>query len=388
MPIQGVSDIRRLPRIGKVRLGVKEVSQKSGKEFPKAVDYWVVNEDESTPAWAAKAFHQVYGERPRSLNIMLPVSERSVVYDQYYKAYGKGTGKICQGDGQVATRVNTETGEMVETACNPDECPYYEKKHCRRVASLRFLLPDVPGLGVWQWDSTSFFSIVNLNSGLDFVQAVAGRIHMIPLQLVVRPMEVQVEGKKKIVYIAAIGSENIRLADVARLGQVPENQVFLLDKPDDSRPADDLYPRSLVETMPEPAPAEQAVAAAATAEIIDGIPFDAPEPESEFDAGPAWGLEIDGMFDRLRFPAAKRQLWWDRSGQDVGRVKAELVKRLPAEVPAAALAPPPAQPEPAQTSGQVRQFQRRQPAAPASGFDAPPPQASAAGTATQSGFSF
>lgn len=290
MPIEGVSDIRRLPRIGKVRLGIKEVSKKTGNEFPRAVDHWVVNEDDSTPAWAAEAFRRVYGDKPKVLNIMLPVSNRDLIFDQWYKCYGSGTGKVCQGNGITATRVDPGTGEMIEVTCNPDECPKYAAKHCRRVASLRFLLPDVPGLGAWQWDSTSFHSIVNINSGLDFVQAVAGRIHMIPLQLEVRPMEVQVEGKKKVVFVGSINCNQVRLVDIQRLAQVPENQVFLLDAPRDSNPPDDLFPQSLVQTYDEPTTVEP--------EIID------PEPE-EAGTDPL-DEEINRLFDAAKAFPAKR----------------------------------------------------------------------------------
>ena len=246
MPISGISDIRRLPRLGKIRLGVKAVSQK-GNEYPRAVDYFVVNEDESTPAASAAAFHQVYGDKPRCLDIMFPVADRDIFFPQWYKAYGSGTGKVCQGDGVRATRVNTETGEMIEIDCDPDECPLYANKQCRRVASLQCLLPKVPGLGVWQLDSTSFHTIVNVNSALDFITAVAGRAHMIPLQLIVRPQEVSPDGKKKVVYVLDLRMDQVRLSDVARLGQIPTDRVFLLDKPDDSKPPDDLFPKALVE---------------------------------------------------------------------------------------------------------------------------------------------
>jgi hypothetical protein len=170
MPIQGVSDIRRLPRIGKIRLGVKVTSPKTQNEYPKAVDYFVVNADDSTSEEAARAFHEVYGDRPKALRIVIPVSNRDIFFPQWYKAYGAGTGKICQGDGQTATRVNRETGEMFEVVCDPDECELYQRKHCKRIGSFSFILPDVRGLGVWTIETTSFHSIVNLNSALDFVR--------------------------------------------------------------------------------------------------------------------------------------------------------------------------------------------------------------------------
>ena len=325
MPINGVSEIRRLPRLGKVRLGVKELSKRTGNEFPRAVDFFVVNEDDSTPAWAAQAFHKVYGDKPRSLNIVLPVPDRDTVFEQWRKAYGSGTGKICQGDGQTALRVNTETGEMDEIECDPDECELCKKKQCRRVASLRFLLPEVPGLGVWQWDTTSFNSIVNVNSGLDFVQAVAGRIHMIPLQLVVSPMEVQVEGKKKVVYVGSIGSENIRLSDVARLGQVPVERVFLLDKPDDSKPPDDLFPRSLVESIPPE----------------DDVPAKEPEVLPPEDGPDPLDVQIQEYAETVGWFPAKVKAKLGQYGGDKQKLLQELKAEADGKKPAEQSAPQP-----------------------------------------------
>ena len=52
--IKGLSDKRRLPRLGKIRLGVKAISQKSGKEYPKETDYFVCPPE----------VQAVYGEKP------------------------------------------------------------------------------------------------------------------------------------------------------------------------------------------------------------------------------------------------------------------------------------------------------------------------------------
>jgi len=38
--IKGLSSIRRLPRLGKIRLGIKKVTAK-GKEYPSETDYFV-----------------------------------------------------------------------------------------------------------------------------------------------------------------------------------------------------------------------------------------------------------------------------------------------------------------------------------------------------------
>ena len=44
MPIKSLSDVRRLPRLGKIHLGVKVKNEKTGAEDPKRVDYFVCPE--------------------------------------------------------------------------------------------------------------------------------------------------------------------------------------------------------------------------------------------------------------------------------------------------------------------------------------------------------
>ena len=70
--IKGVSDQRRLPRLGKIRLGVKATA-KSGKEYPVEKDYFVV-----PPEVAA-----IYGEQPKELDVMLPVNDPEVCFPIY-----------------------------------------------------------------------------------------------------------------------------------------------------------------------------------------------------------------------------------------------------------------------------------------------------------------
>jgi len=240
MAIKGVSDIRRLPRLGKIRLGEKALAQ-SGKEYPKAVDYFVCPPE----------VQKIYGEKPRVLDIMFPVDDSSVFFPQWYKRYGQSTGLICKGDGEVASFVDTETGEMVEMDCVPDECEWYAKKHCRRLANLQFLLPKVPGLGVWQIDTTSFYSIININSALEMIRAVAGRVHMLPLQLVLKPQEVIPDGRKKTVYVMDLLAP-VTLSKLIAAGQTPPAKLLMSALDEDGRP-EDLYPDAVLNREePEP----------------------------------------------------------------------------------------------------------------------------------------
>lgn len=263
MPIKGVSEILRMPRVGKIRLGVKDISERTGREYPKAVDFFVVTDDDdgvTSPA-AAAAFRKVYGDKPRELDVMFPTNEPEQFFPQYLKRYGSGSGLLCKGDGEQAQQVDKETGELIEIVCNPDDCPAYnaDPPQCRRVGTLQFLLPHVQGLGIWQIDTTSFYSIVNLNSALRFIgHLTGGRVAMIPLKLRIRPQEVAPGGRKKVVYVMDLACERLRLQDVLTAAQQPA-AAALLPPLDESKAPDDLYARSVREGAQDVVEAEAQV---------------------------------------------------------------------------------------------------------------------------------
>ena len=150
MPIDQVSDIRRYPRLGKVRLGVKKEGRHA--TYPQAVDYFVCPDE-------VRAIH---GDEPRELPIMFPSDDLEEVAPQWYKCYSYTQGLICKGDGKTCRRkVDVDTGDFANRdtreweikdglPCDPDHCPKMGDKQCRKVMSLLFILPEVPGLGVYQ----------------------------------------------------------------------------------------------------------------------------------------------------------------------------------------------------------------------------------------------
>lgn len=107
MPIKGISDIRRLPRAGKIHLGDKAISEKTGKEYPRALDYF------KWPDEYAEELTALFGEQAREIPIMFPVDDKELVAPQWYKRYGSGSGLVCRGDGETAL-CRTDSGELEE----------------------------------------------------------------------------------------------------------------------------------------------------------------------------------------------------------------------------------------------------------------------------------
>lgn len=180
--IAGLSAIRRLPRLGKIRLGIK-VKNSKGIEYPKDVDYFVVPPE----------IQAVYGEKPKELDILIPCADPTLYFPQSLKWY-KGARLVCRGNGETATRIDEGTGNMFEMACpceqlhDPQANP---KGPCRPRANLMVILPRVSMGGCWQCDSGSTNNIININSTLAWVESMLGRVAWVPLSLKRVPTKIQ-----------------------------------------------------------------------------------------------------------------------------------------------------------------------------------------------------
>ena len=245
MPIKGISDQIRLPRLGKIRLGIMV---ENGREpYPQPVDYFVCPEP----------VQRVFGEKPRELPVMFPSEDDEKWASQFYRCYSRSRGLVCKGDGQKASAlVDKYTGhlahkyshrtEIKEISCNPEHCPAYGNGRCRRVINLQFLLPDVPGLGIWQLDSSSYHSISNVNSGIRLVKSLCGHIAMIPLVLRVISQRAHPNGVGKTVFVLSLDMAGT-LAGLMQTGQQRSRKVSLPES--DEEAPDDLFPGEILEEL-------------------------------------------------------------------------------------------------------------------------------------------
>lgn len=208
--IKGLSEQRRLPRLGKIRLGIKKVSQKTGNEFPAETSYFVI------PAEVAK----VYGETPTELDVMIPVEDTAISIPQAYEMYGTGKGLKCIGDGEIAYRNDEKTQDMTEIEC---PCEHLGVD-CKQRAHLRVILPKVNVGGVYQIDTSSYNSIIDLNSSMDYIRALIGRVALVPLKLKRKPTETHHDGKKQTHYTLKLELE----ADINFINQLRENTQRIL----------------------------------------------------------------------------------------------------------------------------------------------------------------
>ncbi len=236
MPIKDLSNRGRIPRLGKIRLGIKVPGSKS--EYPKATDYFVCPEE-------VKA---VYGEKPKRLNIAFHSDDIEEVFPQYYKRYGKSTGLVCKGDGEIANAMNTEIKEFEEVECIGTECDFYKKNQCKRIGNLHFIILGVNRFGVYQLDTGSINSILNINGGTEYAkQLTGGRLKLVPFILEVIPQEVSPDGKKKTVWVLRLEADISRM--MKSLDAKP-GELLSIKKPGEQKDIEeDLYPKQVVESL-------------------------------------------------------------------------------------------------------------------------------------------
>ena len=187
MAIRGISDKRELPRLGKIKLGSKKMSQR-GKEFPEETDHFVLNPQEELLDKNGKVVGtsenehlatliEMYGLTPRTLKVVFPVDDEELIAPQYLKWWMKdknGSGRLaCKGDGQYAEFKGTQQVSGLDAGnypvgfnrlCLMDTCPEFQKKQCKPNMNLTFVVPDYNMFGVFQIDTTSAQAIKNVNS--------------------------------------------------------------------------------------------------------------------------------------------------------------------------------------------------------------------------------
>ena len=218
--IKDLSDRRRLPRLGIVRLGIKQKSQKTGNEYPTETPFFVCPPE----------VQAIYGDKPTELDVMLPLNELDAVFPCAYKFYGSGKGLKCSGDGEIAYRVNDQTKEMEQIDC---PCDLLDSGKCKQSGTLMVILPKVSVGGIYQIRTSSYNSIVDVNSGLDYVSALLGRFSLVPLKLRRVKTETHHDEKKQNHYTLQI----IFDADITTLNALRQDSLRILEQPRYQLPA-------------------------------------------------------------------------------------------------------------------------------------------------------
>lgn len=274
MPIKGLSETRRFTRGGHLRLGRKVQGQRS--LYPEKSDHFIA--DFESPE-VTDTFHRIYGAEPKRVTIAFGADEAESIFPQYYKCYGSASGLKCKGDGETAGRANAQ-GEIEEVECpTPQHCDFAKqngsngKPGCKQMASLQFFIKGLPGIQVFQVNTTSFNSIVNINTGIELLQTVRrGRsIRGVWVDLCLVPQSAQAAGKAVTIFVLKLDIP-VSLDNLSAL-ECAFDAPAALPAPDESRD-EYLTPTATAATAQHPPELQQEFAAACEAvgkDVADAV---------------------------------------------------------------------------------------------------------------------
>ena len=296
--IKGLTDrAPKLPRLGKIRLGVKQQGA-GGREFPQDTDHFVLTD---VPEVAT-----VYGETPKKLIAMFATDDAEVNFPTRLEAWKSSSKQkmpdgspksilFCSSDGETATRLyvgerdaqghaivkampkdeQPDEGEMFNFACPFRACIYYENRGCRQVGRLNVLLPQVSWSGVYQIETSSLWAFGNVQDAIVWMHSIyGGKIALKPFELTREPvvmMPPELKGKSIIKHVL-----HLRIIDRHNLPMIPAppfmRDNFLIEGKTD-RP-EDLFPGRAQAALPpmpeEPPPPDPLQLKAAAAGLTAG----------------------------------------------------------------------------------------------------------------------
>lgn len=314
--IPGITDRRRLPRLGKVRLG--EMAEGKRGPYPSATDHFIF--DEQVPELLKH-----FGDNCTEIPIIFPSDDEDVFFPTARASY-KRSGLFCKcDDGETAKRIwvpptkdskgdthgaefvkqtglDLEDGEMFELPCQGEHCPYMQAKQCKNLGRLLFMVPDVPRLGVYEIATTSYNSITNVLAIVRWVRDMVGTVAGVPFFLLLKPQQVQPDGKAKTVYVLNLEFRG-SLVDLKRAGaalSASPGALGLIGVGD--KAPDDLYANGGADldaelgsgdTVQQPRRRSKANASAVEPEEPP-IPFDTEDTGRPFEDKPQTTETVDG----------------------------------------------------------------------------------------------
>lgn len=270
--IKGLSDSRRIPRLNKIRLGAKFQNEK-GIEYPCELPFFLLPKEVATVHGGQISNivdrAKIMGVKNKNvlefikensyrlaeeLPVMVPVEDIESSFPQSYTMFGKSAGVKCIGDGETAkVRIEgTNDFKDIECPCDNLKSDKNPRGACTIKARLQVILPEVSAGGVFQIDIGSINSIIDINSGIDYVKAMIGRVAMIPLKLRRIPTETHHGGKKQIHFPCQLTFSGDIKAVVALKEEgkiMTHKQILRLEEPDYSNPKLDAV--DAVYSMPD-----------------------------------------------------------------------------------------------------------------------------------------
>ena len=206
--IKGINP--QLCECGKIKIGKKGkmVESKRGNNFrpPEKLDHFVVvttTKDQNEDFVMDRAIMDQIGEKCIELPIRLLYDDPALNFPTSYACYDSAACQ-CRGDGEHAQKAD---GTII--ACDTDSCPLFQQKKCKGNGVLSVLLDDAPRVGgVYKFRTTSWNSIRNIISSLEFIRGItAGYLAGLPLVMTLQPKTTLIPGTKNTTTIYMVNVE-------------------------------------------------------------------------------------------------------------------------------------------------------------------------------------
>lgn len=218
--------------IGKIKIGEK-VAAANGKERPSALDYF---RPHTSPQYA-DLFRQAYGDKPNRLTITFISDNLSESCFNFYELRD-GSGKVlAYGDGVTFKVATMQTDRVIFLDFTPTDSDTWmneqERKSgtkWREVLTLRFMLPEIPVLGYWEFRTHATDSTIpNIIGAVETMLKFAGRIALIPFDLSVKIVNSNAAGSKSRYPVVELVA-NISQTSAEKLSALPANLNFILNE--------------------------------------------------------------------------------------------------------------------------------------------------------------
>jgi hypothetical protein len=188
-------------------------------------------------------FHQVYGEKPDQIQVIFISDDDNVSCNELWEGREKKTGALAgRSDGESYELWDYENNNGYVTTKSRDKVAKFTKEHGIEwsvILTLNFIIPKIKGVfGMWQLQTkgtkSSIESIINT---YDAMKNEAGTVIKIPFDLVVKKVEGQKPGQKRVFpvvdLIPNISSQNIEIlrkwlsqgGDVKDLGMLSDQKL-------------------------------------------------------------------------------------------------------------------------------------------------------------------
>lgn len=206
--------------IGNVRTGTR-----GEKDNPVKLAYFDVHTDNSTSELAVEIFNEKY-KQPNSLIIRFVNQQPMEVGFQRYE----GKKLKCYGNCKEAREMD-DKGKRQTIACNPNECPYRQKKKCKMVGRLYFIIKNLEDEGVWCYPMGSEKGIRNIWRRIARANRIGEDLTNDWYELYLRPEDAAI-GKNYIPDIRKIESNNNE--NINKQGNTPKENSNI-NKPNEQK---------------------------------------------------------------------------------------------------------------------------------------------------------